>query len=374
MASVSVSTTVAQKERADRFPLLVLGGLTVVLLWSYWNALTEAAVYWQGPQYSHGFLIPLFTVLLLWLRRQNSPDAPLIENAREKKVLITSGVLLAVSAGIYWALPSAGPLMRQVLSPIAFASSAVIVGLGATVFWTETQPQAEVPVKQHWWGVALLSFGLAARLICAHVGLDIPDMYTFVPSLLGLLLLAGGWRLFRWAGPAVAFLIFMFPLPWSVERTLLTPLQTLACNLSTFSLQTLGVEAYNGGGNRISIEGVATPLGVVDQCSGLRMATIFLALSVALVMIAKRSWWENLVILASAIPIALAVNVMRITVTGVLYLVASSELAEKVFHDWAGYMMPVVAFGLLWLELVILSHLFYEVDDEVPVPLWGRWR
>ena len=32
-------------------------------------------------------------------------------------------------------------------------------------------------------------------------------------------------------------------------------------------------------------------------------------------------------------------------------------------------MIPM-ALGLLWLELLILSRLFYEVEAEVPVPLW----
>jgi exosortase len=164
----------------------------------------------------------------------------------------------------------------------------------------------------------------------------------------------------------------MFPLPWSLERALLAPLQSLATDVSTFSLQTLGIEAYNDGGNRICIEELQ--LGVVDQCSGLRMTTIFLALSVAIVLLVRRSWWENLVILLSAVPIALTVNVVRITVTGVLYRTASSELAERVFHDWAGYMMMPLALALLWLELTILSHLFVEVDDSVPVPTLGRWR
>lgn len=379
MASANVSTTATSKDRADQLPWAVLGGLIVVLLWSYWNALTEASVYWQGPQYSHGFLVPLFTVLLLWLRRTGSTDSPLVENNREKKALLVAGGLLAVSAWIFWFLPSSLPesltvFLRQAVMPVAFAASAVVIGMAAGLIWAETQSQVVATAKQRWWGVGLLASGLLARLVCAHVGLDIPDMYTFVPSLAGLLLLVGGWPLFRWAGPAVAFLIFMFPLPWSVERAILAPLQTLACDVSTFALQTLGVEAYNGGGNRISIEGVAVPLGVVDQCSGLRMSTIFLALSVAMVLIANRAWWENLVILLSAIPIALTVNVTRITVTGILYRVASSELAEHVFHDLAGWFMMPLALALLGLELWLLSHLFYEVDDDVPVPLSGRWR
>ena len=42
----------------------------LVLLWAYWTALGEAADRWaHDPLYSHGYLVPAFAALLLWLRR-----------------------------------------------------------------------------------------------------------------------------------------------------------------------------------------------------------------------------------------------------------------------------------------------------------------
>lgn len=301
MPDKSKSVAASATSHDELYSLAVFGVLTLVLVLGYLNSLAEAWVYWKGPQYSHGWLVPVFTAVLLWMRREPIPP---------------------------------------------------------------------VLAKERWWGVGLLAFGLLLRLICAQIGLDIPDMYTFVISMTGLVLLAGGWPMFRWAGPAVGFLIFMFPLPWSVERALLAPLQSLATDVSTYALQTLGVEAYTTGGNRIFIEELK--MGVVDQCSGLRMTTIFVALSVAIVLVTKRPWWEHLIILLSAVPIALTVNVTRITVTGILHRTLGKEWADLVFHDLAGYLMVPMALALLWLELVIMSHLFYEVETEVPVTMWGR--
>ena len=53
-------------------------------------------------------------------------------------------------------------------------------------------------------------------------------------------------------------------------------------------------------------------------------------------------------ILLSAIPIALIVNVIRITVTGLLYVAVGPEnhFAQKLGHDWAGYFMMPLALGL----------------------------
>jgi exosortase len=170
--------------------------------------------------------------------------------------------------------------------------------------------------------------------------------------------------MFRWAWAPIAFLIFMYPLPDEATRYLLGPLQTLATIVSTYALQTIGLDAFREG-NQIVVGEMH--LGVVDACSGLRMLTIFIALSVALVMLGDREWWENLLILASAIPIALIVNSIRITVTGLLYQVASSELAEMVFHDLAGWVMMPMALGMLFLLQQILAHLFVTEDQGVAV-------
>src|SRR5205809_2712332 len=44
-----------------------LGALSI-LLWAYWPTLSDVARKWSDPQYSHGYLVPLFAVLLLLYR------------------------------------------------------------------------------------------------------------------------------------------------------------------------------------------------------------------------------------------------------------------------------------------------------------------
>lgn len=279
----------------ERHAWLTIGALTVLLLYSYWPGLTNATSAWNNPQYSHGWMVPLFSLgLLFWWRKPLGQVTP----------------------------------------------SAQVTGLG----------------------ILVLSFLL--RLACAKYRIVTIDMYTLVPALAGVFLLVGGWGVFRWAWAPIGFLLFMYPLPDEATRYLLGPLQTLATIVSTYALQTLGLDAYREGNQIILGE---MHLGVVDACSGLRMLTIFIALSVALVLLGERVWWENLVILASAIPIALIVNSVRITVTGVLYQVASSEIAEMVFHDLAGWVMMPMALGMLFLEQYLLSRLFLPEEFEPTV-------
>ena len=237
----------------------------------------------------------------------------------------------------------------------------------ALLFWWRQPIAAPVALSARLAGLLLLAAAFGLRLFAASYRIVTIDMYTFVPAICGVFILLGGWSVFRWAWAPLMFLIFMYPLPDEATRYLLGPLQTTATMVSTFALQTLGLEAYREG-NQIVIGEMH--LGVVDACSGLRMLTIFCALSVGLVMVGRRSWWENAIILASAIPIALAVNSIRITVTGVLYQVADTEFAERVFHDWAGLVMMPMAMAMLWTEQYILSNVFLA-EIEGPAVL-GR--
>jgi exosortase len=283
----------------QRLPWTVIGVLSALLAYSYWPSLTQLPSFWDNPQYQHGWIVPVFTVLLLfWWRK---PVGPITASAR--------------AAGV---------------------------------------------------GLLLLSFVM--RLWCASFRIVTLDMYTFVPALMGVFLLAGGWSMFRWSWAPIASLIFMYPLPDEATRYLLGPLQTVATIVSTYSLQTLGLDAYRDG-NRI-ILGDGQVLGVVDACSGLKMLTIFVWLAVMLMLVGGLEWWENLVIAASAIPIALVCNAFRITTVGVMYNFNSS-LAEG-FHDSlpAALLMMLLAVGFLVLEMKILSYLVIT-DDLAPSMVAG---
>jgi hypothetical protein len=69
----------------------------------------------------------------------------------------------------------------------------------------------------------------------------------------------------------------------------------------------------------------------------------------------------------SAVPIALAVNIVRITATGALYVWAGPRIADLVFHDLAGWLMMPLALGLLWLEARFLSYVL--VDETILDPM-----
>jgi exosortase len=218
-------------------------------------------------------------------------------------------------------------------------------------------------------GMPLLVLGLAVRLAGGY-GFVSLEALALIPCVAGAVLLLGGWAAWRWAWPAVLFLGFMIPLPYSMSLWLSGPLQRLATISSTFIMQVLGLPAL-AEGNVILLD--EQKIGIVEACSGLRMLMVFFALSTAVVLVTKRHWLDQSIILASAVPIALLSNLIRVTTTGLMYEAGHGELAHAFFHDVAGWVMMPLALGMLWVELKVMSHLFIDVPAParaaaVPAP------
>jgi len=68
-------------------------------------------------------------------------------------------------------------------------------------------------------------------------------------------------------------------------------------------------------------------------------------------------------VLASAVPIAVVVNMIRITITGIFYNLGLGDLANHLTHDLAGWVMMPIAIGFLFLGLHILSRIV--IDESV---------
>jgi exosortase len=281
--------------------LAVAVGLAAAILWAYWPALDEVAGRWlHDPQYSHGYLVPLFSLYLLWWRRDRIAGARLT--------------------------PS-------------------------------------------WWGVGLVAAAVAFRLAGAYWYFAWFEAVSLLPFLAGIALLLGGWPALRWAWPAIGFLFFMLPLPFSLETWLPYPLQRGATLIATYTLQTLGLPAL-AEGNVILVN--KARIGVVEACSGLGMLLLFFAIATGMAIRIRRPALDRWLIVASAAPIAIAANVARITVTAVLHVTAGSRWADLVFHDLAGWLMMPLALGMLWLELKALDRLLVARPDR-PSPVRMPW-
>src|SRR5262249_34451257 len=78
--------------------LLPLAIVLPALLWAFWPTLLDLAQTWQtNPQYSHGFLVPVFAAFLLWLRRDRL-DVDGVRASAWGLALVAAGVGLRLFA------------------------------------------------------------------------------------------------------------------------------------------------------------------------------------------------------------------------------------------------------------------------------------
>ncbi len=122
--------------------------------------------------------------------------------------------------------------------------------------------------------------------------------------------------------------------------------------LSGIALQICGQPAI--------VEGTTILLGentleVERACSGLRMFYGITALAFASIVIMRPGIWKAIVIGLAIAPVAVLMNVLRITATGVLTEMFPDAKVEAAIHDWAGVLVLPVAM-LVFLGLIALMN------------------
>jgi exosortase len=158
-------------------------------------------------------------------------------------------------------------------------------------------------------------------------------------------LLAGGAVVRLWAFP-LAFLVFMVPLPAIVLNAVAFPLQGFAAQTAASCLVALNIPVLREG-NVIAL--ARTTLEVAEACSGIRSLMSLVALGTAYAYFTERVLWKRWIIIAAAIPVAIAANAFRVAGTGVLAHYFGEEAAQGFYHDFSGWLVFIVAFALLLL-------------------------
>ena len=216
------------------------------------------------------------------------------------------------------------------------------------------------------WGMLLLVVLLALRVPLFERNEQYLESATIPLAVAAVVLALGGTHLLKIMYPAVLFLAFLLPLPPSVNTLLARPLQNVATAGSVTLLQGLGLPAM-AEGNVIVVGDV--PLEVARACNGLSMLLSFVTLITATVLLVRRPIAEKVLLLLSAVPIAIASNVVRITLTALAYRWFGAETGERYAHDYAGWAMMPLALGLVWAELALFSRLFVEVREVDPAAM-----
>jgi exosortase D (VPLPA-CTERM-specific) len=226
--------------------------------------------------------------------------------------------------------------------------------IAAYLFWEKRQQWSAAPAAS-WAGLATV---LAALLLyfLGELGGEFYSIYLSSWLLAaGLCWLHLGWRRLEAIAFPLCFLLAMFPLPSVVYSTVSLELKLLSSRLGVSMLRAFGVEVYREG-NVIDLG--FTRLQVVDACSGLRYLIPLLILGVLLTHLFRPPAWQRCLLVASAVPVTVVTNSLRIASVGLLYPLLGPQAAEGFFHEFSGWLIFMFSLALLLGEIWLLGRVF----------------
>ncbi len=272
-------------------------------------------------------------------------------------------VMLAMAAWSY------GPIIAGLADTLRtnddYSAGQLVPLVVAFLVWRERKALRDCLLVPCWWGgMALLLLAELTRIYGFVSMRQSLERYALMVAVAGLVLLVAGQAVFRRVLWILLLLFLMVPLPQMIHSRISPPLQSVATTGSVFLLEAFGARVTQQG--NIVLLGDSTPMAVAEACSGLRMLTAFIIVAAFVACMVKRPRWHKAVLLLSSVPVAVVCNIARIFVTAVLMLYVSSEVGEKFFHDFAGFVMMPVAVIILFGEINLMDRLIVPESEPAP--------
>lgn len=227
-------------------------------------------------------------------------------------------------------------------------------------------------------GVAII----AAALVLKWLGDIIVNNWVATTSFLiaigGMIVLVGGWRVFRVVLAPYVFLFFTVPLPQSTFASLTAGMQLLSSQLGTVGLHGLGVAAFQDG-NIIDLGTIK--LEAAEACSGLRYLFPLMSFGYMLAFLVHTGWRDRTLIFLATIPITILMNALRIVTVGYTVDMGNFILLDDTWHWAQGFAVFLASLGLLALVSMALLKLskrpravgmFNGVETEGPMSGGGH--
>lgn len=235
-------------------------------------------------------------------------------------------------------------LVRQWWDDPDFSHGFVVPLISGYLVWQRKSVVERLPLKPSWWGFAVM-VGALAMLLLGIFGAELfLSRSSLIFLLAGMVIFFLGWAQFRALVFPWAFLFLMVPIPTILMNEVTLPLQFVASNLATSLLRLVGVPVLREG-NVIQLPTMS--LEVVEACSGIRSLVSLITLAVVYSYLLEKSKLIRVILVSSALPIAIAANGLRIMGTGLTGIYWSPDKAEGFFHEFSGWVIFVLSLLML---------------------------
>jgi exosortase len=235
----------------------------------------------------------------------------------------------------------------------------VVLGL----FWWKRRELMDLP-KRTWWP----AIGLIAIALLLHVGGYLVQqsrlsIVAFVLGLYGLMGLAWGPAWLRASFFPMILFVFCIPLA-TLSEAITFPLRMLVTKVSVAIAQVgLGIPVIRKGTQIFDPQGMFG-YEVAEACSGIRSLITLMALTMIYGFVNFQTFWKRALIIAAAVPLAVAGNVARIT-TVIIAGEAFGQKAGMFVEQKLGFLTFAVAIG----SILVIGYLLRERPVEPALPI-----
>ena len=226
-----------------------------------------------------------------------------------------------------------------------YAHGFFIFPLCLFILWLRRDELRQVERRPSAWGLLPLALGVLWQWLSYTLQLRYIGIWTLPLTLVGGVLVLYGPAMLPLVRFAILFSLLAYPLPHSVLVGMTTRIQGASTDGATGLMSALGYPLIKQG-NVIQVPGAT--LEVAEACSGFHKLLSLSAFTLLYAYLFTSSQWKRVILLAAVLPLALLVNVLRIS--GLIAAAAAGGLsALHRAHDMAEYLAIGLAFGLLIL-------------------------
>jgi exosortase len=228
------------------------------------------------------------------------------------------------------------------------------------LIWQRRAELSAFKPAPNYWGLTLVFLG-AMQMMLGTLSAQIFIARTaFLVSLIGAVWFLGGTRTLKILAFPLFLLVFMFPIPAIIYARITLPLQLFASSVAETILNFINIPVLRDGN---VLELASQRLSVVEACSGIRSLLTLTYLALVYGYFFDRKVWMRWVLLVATVPIAIAANASRVTLTGIISEYRT-DLAHGFFHTVEGWVLFAVAGVLLFL--------FHQVANRIYRVIHGR--
>jgi exosortase len=273
-----------------------------------------------------------------------SARAPIARQGTTKVIIVVVTIVTATCLLVY------GPVLYKLFHDwwtLPDFSHGFFVPLFSTfVIWQQRARLAEMPLRPSWSGLAILAVAMS-MLVAGQLGAELfVSRVSLIMTIAGLVVLFGGWDLFRALLFPWAFLFLMIPIPAILFNQITFPLQLLASKIAAALLPLANVPVLREG-NIINIP--AMPLEVAEACSGIRSLMTLGTLAVMYSYLAEKVMWRRVALVLASVPIAVLANSGRVVGTGLCVQYWNPDKALGFFHEFSGWAIFMVSLVMLYI-------------------------